>query len=273
MTESFFKNKHILFGFIIIILLLIMAMFSSEIASQDPYVMSLEDRLISPNSDHIFGTDRFGRDVFSRTVFGSRISLMIGFSVSFLSIFCGIILGAIAGYFKKLDPIMMRILDAFMAFPNIVLLIILIASFGQNIINVIIALVFVYIPRTARVVRSAILSESEKSYVEAAKALGFSELRIVFLHIMPNCTVPIIIQFTMIFAYAILSEAGLSFLGVGLQPEIPSWGNMIGEGKSYLASAPWISLFPGMTISLCILGINMFADGLRDITDPKFKER
>ncbi len=272
-TKAFAENKIALVGAIILITLIFVAILAPLLAPFSPDYMDPSNRLKAPSKVNYFGTDRFGRDLFTRVIYGSQISLGVGLSVVILTTVLGIILGLIAGYYRRIDEILMRILDGMMAFPSIILMITIMAILGGKLINVIIALTIVYTPRMARVVRSAVLVQKEQQYVEAARAIGASDLRITVLHILPNCLAPIIIQATMIFAYSVLSESSLSFLGVGVPPEIPSWGNILSDGKVFLHRAPWITIFPGATIAICVLALNMLGDGLRDILDPKIRKK
>ncbi len=272
-TKAFAENKIALVGAIILIILIFVAILAPLLAPFSPDYMDPSNRLKAPSKVNYFGTDRFGRDLFTRVIYGSQISLGVGLSVVILTTVLGIILGLIAGYYRRIDEILMRILDGMMAFPSIILMITIMAILGGKLINVIIALTIVYTPRMARVVRSAVLVQKEQQYVEAARAIGASDVRITVLHILPNCVAPIIIQATMIFAYSVLSESSLSFLGVGVPPEIPSWGNILSDGKVFLHRAPWITIFPGATIAICVLALNMLGDGLRDILDPKIRKK
>jgi peptide/nickel transport system permease protein len=269
----FARNKTALFGAVVLLLFVLLAVLAPLAATHPPMDMNPANRLQPPQKDHFFGTDRFGRDLYSRVVYGSRISLGVGLSVVVLTTVLGAIIGLLSGYFRMIDEILMRVLDGLMAFPAIILMITVMATLGSNLTNVIIALTIVYTPRTARVVRSAVIVQKELSYVEAARSSGASDWRILVLHIPRNCVAPVIIQATMIFAYSVLAESSLSFLGVGVPPEIPSWGNMLSDGKVFLRRAPWISIFPGLTIAICVLALNTLGDGLRDILDPRIRKK
>jgi peptide/nickel transport system permease protein len=273
LLKKFLKNPTAFFGLVVLVVMIFTALFAEQIAPYDPLEINPIERLQGPGSEHLFGTDRMGRDVFSRVVFGSRISLVVGLGVVLLTTAVGTMLGILAGYYKKLDNILMRILDGMMAFPGLILMIMIMAVMGRSLLNVVIALTIVYTPRMARVVRGAVMVQKEQTYVEAVRATGAGDLRIMLVHIPRNCIAPIIIQGTMIFAYVVLAESALSFLGVGVPPEIPSWGNVISSGKVFLRRAPWICFFSGMSVSLCVLALNSIGDGLRDVLDPRKPRR
>jgi len=240
--------------------MLVVALAAPWLATHDPTRLEPIERLRAPGDAHWFGTDDFGRDVYSQVLYGARTSLLVGGMVMVGSSLMGIILGLGAGYYRALDNLLMRITDGLMAFPGIVLAIALMASLGPQVANVIIALTIVYMPRMARLIRSAALVAREMSYVEAARASGASDRRIALKHILPNCIPPLIVQGTFIFAYAVLAEATLSFLGVGAPPYIPSWGNVISGGRLFIREAPWITLFPGIAIVVTFLCIIIYTE-------------
>ncbi len=230
------------------------------------------NRLKPPSATFWFGTDEFGRDVFTRTLYAGRLSLLVGASVVVLAGIVGVALGLVAGFFRKLDTPIARIIDAMMAFPDILLAIALVAALGPSLATVIVALGIVYAPRLARVVRASTLVIRELPYVEAARALGVPTWRIMTRHVLRNLVSPILVQGTFIFAYAMLAEAGLSFLGVGVSPEIPTWGTMIAAGRQYVGQADWMTLFPGIAIVLCVLSLQLVGDGMRDLLDPRLRK-
>ena len=237
----------------------------------DPVALNVPDRLLGPGRAHPFGTDEFGRDILSRTLYGARLSLLVGALVTLLATGAGIVVGLASGASPRADRVLMRIMDGIMAFPDVLLAIGLMASLGPSVRNVILSLGFVYTPRIARVVRAAVLVVVRQEYVEAARAVGASGARILARHVLVNCASPVIVQATFITAYAMLGEAALSFLGVGVPPTIPTWGGIISAGQVYLRQAAWISIFPGMAIILSVLALNLLGDGLRDFLDPRLR--
>jgi len=237
----------------------------------DPAHMDVAGRLAAPGRAHWFGTDDVGRDVWSRVVYGARLSLLVGVAVVVLSFVVGVVCGVVAGFYRRLDNVVMRVMDGLMAFPAIVLAIALMAALGPSVVNVIVAIAVVYSPRVARVVRGSVLVIRETSYVEAARALGASDVTLITRHVLPNCLSPVIVQGSFVFAAAVLTEAALSFLGVGVPPYVPSWGVILAEGRLYIQQAPWLVLYPGVAIMLTIFGLNLFGDGLRDLLDPKIR--
>jgi peptide/nickel transport system permease protein len=267
--RRFLSNKLAVTGSIIIIFASLFALFAPLFVSFSPYEMEAVNRLKPPSAEHIFGTDNFGRDLLSRVAYGARASIGVGLTVAFVTGLLGLIVGLYSAYFRTLDHILMRISDGLMAFPAILLAIAIMAALGPRLENVIIALSFVYTPYVARVVRSAALVIREQTYIEAIKAQGASSLRIIWSHIAPNTLSPLIVQSTFIFADAIIIEAGLSFLGVGVPTPDPSWGNILYDGKVVIFNAWWMTFFPGISIVLAVLGLNLFGDGLRDLLDPQ----
>jgi peptide/nickel transport system permease protein len=272
LARMLLRRRTALVGLIVLVVLVLAAIFAPYITGYAPQKLSIVNRLKPPSGAHWFGTDEFGRDVFTRAVYGGRLSLFVGFSVVILSSVLGIILGLVAGFFKPADRVVARLIDAMMAFPDILLAISLVAALGPSLVNVILALGIVYTPRLARIVRASTLVIRELPFVEAARALGVSTWRIVTAHVLRNLWSPILVQGTFIFAYAILAEAGLSFLGVGVSPEIPTWGTMISSGQQYMGSADWMMVFPGLAIVLSVVSLQMVGDGLRDILDPRLRK-
>jgi peptide/nickel transport system permease protein len=254
------------------VVVLLVALAAPLLATHDPLFLDPVARLQPPGGGHLLGTDNFGRDTYSRAVFGARLSLLVGFSVALATVLFGTVIGLVAGYFRRVDTPLMRIMDSMMAFPGVILAIAIMAAIGPRVENVIVALTVVYTPRLARVVRSVVLSVRELQYVDAARAIGTRTARILFRHILPNCLSILVVQATFIFAEAVLGEAGLSFLGVGTPPYIPSWGNMLGEARAYLSSAPWTMLVPGAALMLAVLGLNLLGDGIRDLLDPRLRK-
>jgi peptide/nickel transport system permease protein len=272
LVRKLFRRKLVLAGAAILVVVTLLALFAPWITPFGPMTMKISDRMQSPRLAHWFGTDELGRDVFSRVVFGARYSLMIGASVVLISVTGGVLLGLVAGFFRRLDGPIMRFVDAMMSFPDILLAIALVAVLGASITNVILALAIVYTPRVARVVRASTLVVRELLFIEAARALGVSTWRILFIHILNNIASPILVQATFIFAYAVLAEAGLSFLGVGVPPELPTWGTMIASGQQFAHQAIWLVVFPGVAIILSALSLQMVGDGFRDLLDPKLRK-
>jgi peptide/nickel transport system permease protein len=272
LLRKLFGRKIVLVGAAVIAVMALAAVAAPWIAPYDPMALKVLDRLQSPRAAHWFGTDELGRDVFSRVVFGARYSLMISALVVVISVASGVLLGLAAGFFRRLDAPLMRVVDAMMSFPDILLAIALVAVLGASVTNVVIALAIVYTPRVARVVRASALVVRELLFIEAARALGLSTWRILFIHVLQNITSPILVQATFIFAYAILAEAGLSFLGVGVPPALPTWGTMIASSQQYADHAIWLALFPGIAIVLSALSLQMVGDGFRDLLDPKLRK-
>ena len=264
-------NRLAVTGFSLLLLILFAAVFAGVLSSYDPLTMIVADRMKSPSAAHLMGTDNFGRDIFSRVLHGARLSLEVGAAVMLLTVGAGILLGLLAGYSPRLDGPVMRVMDAMMAFPAILFGIAIMAVLGPKTVNVVIALSVVYAPRTVRIVRASVLATKQLDYVEAVRAQAAGHLRILFRHILPNCLSPLVVQATFNFAYAVLAEASLSFVGAGAPPPTPSWGNILSEGRIYMQNAPWITIFPGLAIAITVLGLNLAGDGLRDILDPRMK--
>lgn len=271
--SKFYKNKLAVIGAIIIIIEIFVALLAPWIAPYDPTEPSYVKVLNSPSSEHFLGTDSLGRDVFSRVVHGTRVSLSAGLIAVSIALAIGVPIGLISGYYQGfLDEfIIMRFTDAMMALPSLVLALALSAIMGAGLRNAMIAIGIIFTPRYIRLVRGEVLSVKEDQYIEAAHALGMSDFRLLFKHILPNITSPIMVQATLNIATGIIVEAGLSYLGLGTQPPVPSWGNMLSSGQGYLEQAPWIALSSGIAIFISVLAFNLFGDGLRDMLDPKEK--
>ena len=276
------RNPVGMVGLGIVILLILTAIFADIIAPaiDDPLLgrvpayefQDLTNRSAFPNSQDLFGTDNFGRDIFARVVHGARISLIVGFVVVGISMVAGVILGTIAGYYGKIiDSVIMRVMDILLAIPFILLAISIAAAMGPGLVNAMIAIGIVNIPFFARQVRSSVISVREQEFIEAARAVGTGDFRIMFRHILPNCMAPIIIRATMGMASAILSAAALSFIGLGIEPPTPEWGAMLSDGQRFIRDYWQMTLFPGLAIALVVFGINMLGDGLRDALDPRLK--
>ncbi|MFB1099402.1 ABC transporter permease [Terribacillus sp. JSM ZJ617] len=233
-----------------------------------PAAIDANQRLLAPSGTHWFGTDDFGRDIFARVIVAARVSLAVGVIVAVVATVIGTLIGLVSGYFRSTDFILMRIVDGFLAFPALLLALALVAALGGSITNIVIALTIAFFPVMARVVRSAVLQIKNAQYIEAAKTTGTNNMVIIFRYILPNVLSPIIVQSTFIFAKAILAEAALSFLGVGVNPSTPTWGNMLQESQIYITIAPWFSIFPGIAIVITVLSLNILGDGLRDAFDP-----
>ncbi|MGM0560734.1 MAG: ABC transporter permease [Pseudomonadota bacterium] len=258
---------------IVLTVIVLSAVFAPYYVPFDPMKMIATARLQPPGGEHILGTDPFGRDMFSRVVTGGRISLLIGIGAAVISVFFGLLIGLVAGFFRMADAIIMRIMDSLMSIPAILLAIALVSLSGASVGSVIIAITIPEIPRVVRLVRSVVLSAREEPYVEAATALGSSMPKVLIKHLMPNTMAPLIVQGTYICASAILIEAILSFLGAGVSTETPTWGNIMAEGRDYFQINPGLIFWPGLMLSLCILSINLIGDTARDLLDPRLKKR
>jgi peptide/nickel transport system permease protein len=267
-----FRRKVVLIASVALLVAFLFSVLAPWLSPFDPSGMRIARRLRPPNAINWFGTDELGRDILSRIIWGGRASLGIGLAVVVLSIAVGTTLGLLAGYFRRLDAIVMRLVEALMALPDILLAIFLVAVLGASAGNIVLALAIVYTPRVVRVVRASTLVVRELPFVEAARALGVSTWRILSVHILLNVASPVLVQATFIFAYAVLAEAGLSFLGAGVPPEVPTWGTMIASGQQYADSSFWVVGFPGLAIVLVALSLQIVGDGLRDMLDPKLRK-
>ena len=267
------RNPTIAFGGVLLGILIVMAVFAPLIATSDPFKIAPVNRLRPPSERWWFGTDQFGRDVFSRTIYGARVSLIVGLSVAAFSSILGLALGLACGYFRKVDALVMRVMDGLMAIPSILLAIALITLSRPGLGIVIVAIVIPEVPRIVRVVRAVVLSIRAQPYIESAIAGGTKNWKLLTRHILPNTLAPLIVQSTYVCASAMLVEAGLSFLGAGVPPEVPSWGNIIAQGRTFFQIAPWTIMIPGAFLAVTVLAVNLLGDGLRDRLDPRLARR
>jgi peptide/nickel transport system permease protein len=270
--RQLFRRRIVMGATIALVLVVLVSVFAGLLSGFDPNETAVSQRLSQPSAQHLLGTDELGRDLFTRIAFGGRYSLSIALLTALGAMAAGTLFGLIAGFFRPLDAPVMRIVDAMMSFPDILLAIALVGILGPSMLNVVLALVLVYTPRVARVVRASTLVVRELLFVEAARALGISTLRILWRHVLPNLMSPILVQASFIFAYAILAEAALSFLGVGVPPEIPTWGTMVAGSQQYAHQALWIVLFPGLAIIITALSLQLVGDGIRDLLDPRLRK-
>ncbi len=267
------KDKPAMLGIVIIIFFGSIAVFAPYIVPHDPLELNLEERLLSPTVDHPMGTDNLGRDVLSRVIYGTRVSLSMSVAVVTVVMVLGITIGTAAGYFGGLvDDVIMRVVDVLLAFPSIILALVIAGLLGPSLTNVMIALGAIWWVSYSRIVRGSVLSIKEKEFVEAARAMGCSDVYIVRRHILPNVLSPVIVLATLDMGHIILSIAALSFLGLGAQPPVPEWGTMLNEGRPFMETAPHLMIFPGLMIMITVLAFNFLGDGLRDALDPRMKE-
>ncbi len=269
------RNKAAMIGFFILITIVLLAIFADVIADYNDVVIkqNLNNILQPPSLEHILGTDEFGRDIFARIIHGARISLAVGIVSVFISLIVGGIFGAVAGFYGgRLDNVIMRFMDIFLAIPSTLLAIAIVTALGSSLFNLMLAVGISSVPSYARIVRASVLTLRDQEFVEAAEALGANNFRIILRHIIPNSLAPIIVQATLGVAGAILSTAGLSFIGLGIKPPTPEWGSMLSNGRAFLRSAWHVTTFPGVFIMITILSLNLLGDGLRDALDPKLKQ-
>lgn len=269
------KNKLAMFGLFLLLAMILIAVCADFIANYDEMVIgqNIKERLKLPSAAHWFGTDHFGRDIFARVVHGSRISLSLSIIAMLFAVAAGAIIGAIAGYYGgRTDDVIMRLMDILLSIPPMLMSISIVAALGQSMVNLLIALGIAYVPVFARVIRSSILSVKGQEFIEAAKACGTSDARIILKHIIPNAIGPIIVQATLAMGSVILIISSLSFMGLGVKPPAPEWGTMLFEGRDFLRQAPYLTLFPGAAITTAVISLNLLGDGLRDALDPRLKD-
>ena len=269
-VRRFFRNRMAVLGLVLVAVLVLVALLAPYIADAPPARQNLRDRLLPPSAENWFGTDEFGRSVFSRVVYGARVSLLTGTLPVLVAGTIGTLLGLLAGFYRGwLDSVLMRIMDVLLAFPSILLALAIVGTLGPGLRNAVIAVAIVSIPEYARIVRSVVLGAREEEFVQAASALGARDLRKMFRHILPTALGPLSVQASLGVGYAILSLAGLSFLGLGIQPPAADWGEMLNRGRNFLPDSNWLLVFPGLAISVTVLAFNLLGDGLRDALDPR----
>jgi peptide/nickel transport system permease protein len=271
--RRFVRNKLAVSGAIIVLILAVVAVFAPVIAPYDPTEPRYAEQLQPPSWSHLCGTDRIGRDVFSRMVYGSRVSLLVGFVAVGISTLIGLLLGALAGYFGRwLDSLIMRFVDLMLCFPSFFLILAVIAMLPPNIMTIMVVIGLTSWMSVARLVRAEFLSLKERDFVTAARSIGAGDLRIIFRHLLPNALAPVLVNATLGVAAAILIESALSFLGLGAQPPTPTWGNILKDGQALLSTGPWMSVFPGLAILITVMGYNLLGEGIRDALDPRLRE-
>jgi peptide/nickel transport system permease protein len=266
--RKFIRNRALMIGAVVTVLMILLAALSRGIAPYDPLEIDVTKRLMPPCGAYVFGTDTFGRDVLSRILYGTAISMKVGLVVSVISFIIGLVMGLYSGYYPRLGAVLMRLCDGLKAIPSLILAIALVGVMGAGMRNVILTLSIISIPDIARVARSLTLQVKEQTYIEALRASGAGSMRIIWLNIMPNVISTVLVQVSFIFATAVISEASLSFLGVGIPVPEPSWGNIINEGKTVIFQAWWMVVYPGIFIAASVLGLNLLGEGLRDFLDP-----
>jgi peptide/nickel transport system permease protein len=271
--QALARRKIALAGAWVLLVIAFLAVFAPLVAPYDPMALNPTDRLQGPSVKHWFGTDHFGRDIFSRIVYGARMTIVSGSGVVLYSVFLGVAIGLLSGYFRLFGRIAMRLVDVVMSFPPLLLALALIAILGPGLLNVILAVSATYLTHTARIIFGLTLKIKEEAYVEAIRSIGAQSGRIILRHLLPNLVSPVIVQATFTFAFSLLQIASLDFLGVGVPPQVPSWGNMVSEGRVYITRAPGVLLFPGIFIVLTVLAFNLVGDVLRDNLDPRFREQ
>jgi len=272
LLRQFYRNRKVLFGGFSVLIIAAIAFLAPYVAPRDPMETNYLKIYQPPSFEFPFGTDDFGRDLLSRVIFGLRVSARVGLVVTTITGVFGALFGILSGFYSKLDGIIMRIMDTLMSIPTILLAIAIVAFLGPSEFNAMIAISIVFTPRTARLIRSRVLQIVNRNYIEAAKAVGASDLRILFKHILKNCLSPLLVQQSFIFAYAIILEAGLSFVGAGTPPPKPSLGNIMSGGRGAMRAAPWITTIPGVIILIFVISVNLVGDGLRDILEPQNKQ-